>query len=182
MKRKILFILIVIAINLIVATGYFANARSAESATETRYQSFSTGKIALLSGLSALSPGLALAEISHAIKSGKNITGKNSWAGSLFWLFVVIAIADIALDKIPVYAHVHHFVQYLLLFGIVYLAKTSFSLDSSSMLPILTAVGGQLSRQGYHIPIAAATVTTGTPIASTAEDILAFIALNYLLH
>lgn len=126
--------------------------------------------MALLTSVSALSPGICLLRVAYrAQEKGAHLT---SIVLLIFWL---IAAIDWSMDKIPVLASLHQFLAYLIIWGIAYLGSTYLGGDPSTWIAALAGSLVQGVRQVYTIPTDATIV--GAPARSLIEDIAAFLML-----
>ncbi len=138
-------------------------------------------KLYLLSAVSALSPGIALLKVVYDFKDDKSLNGGNNWLGNYLWLFWVIAFLGFTLDKIPGIAHIHHFFEYGVIWFLAYIATTFLNADFATLYGIITGTAAQALRQGLRGGVDTTTGGATTPILSTIEDIITYIAVSWLL-
>ena len=138
-------------------------------------------KLYLLSAVSALSPGIALLKVAYDVKDDKTLNGGNNWLDAYLWLFWVIAFVGFTLDKIPGVAHIHHFFEYGVIWFLAYVASTFLNADFATLYGILTGTAAQALRQGLRGGVDAGSGGTTTPILSTIEDIITYLAVSWLL-
>ena len=138
-------------------------------------------RLYLLSAVSALSPGIALLKVVYDFKDDGSLNGGNNWLGSYLWLFWLIAFIGFTLDKIPGVAHIHHFFEYGVIWFLAYIATTFLNADFATIYGILTGSAAQALRQGLRGGVDTGTGGTTTPILSTIEDIVTYIAVSWLL-
>ena len=138
-------------------------------------------KLYLLSAVSALSPGIALLKVAYDVKDDKTLNGGNNWLDAYLWLFWVIAFVGFTLDKIPGVAHIHHFFEYGVIWFLAYIASTFLNADFATLYGILTGTAAQALRQGLRGGVDAGSGGTTTPILSTIEDIITYLAVSWLL-
>lgn len=138
-------------------------------------------KLYLLSAVSALSPGIALLKVAYGVKDDKTLNGGNNWLSAYLWVFWVIAFIGFTLDKIPGVAHVHHFFEYGVIWFLAYVASTFLNADFATLYGILTGTAAQALRQGLRGGVDAGSGGTTTPLLSTIEDILTYLAVSWLL-
>lgn len=177
-----LIIFICISLALIFEMSAFSEVTSVNSLqANPQYEPVSKAKLIGLSAVSSFSPGIALLSIIYDVKKERNKNGENGWLVNWLWLYWIIAFLDVTLDKIPIWAHAHHFMQYGLVWYVAYVAANVLGADVSMLLGALTGTGVQAARQTYHVPVAAGTLTSGTPILSTIEDVLTGVVINMML-
>ncbi len=138
-------------------------------------------KLYLLSAVSALSPGIALLKVAYGVKDDKTLNGGNNWLSAYLWVFWVIAFIGFTLDKIPGVAHIHHFFEYGVIWFLAYVASTFLNADFATLYGILTGTAAQALRQGLRGGVDAGSGGTTTPLLSTIEDILTYLAVSWLL-
>jgi len=138
-------------------------------------------KLYLLSAVSALSPGIALLKVVYDFKDDKGLNGGDNWLGSYLWLFWIIAFVGFTLDKIPGIAHIHHFFEYGVIWFLAYIATTFLNADFATLYGILTGSAAQALRQCLRGGTDTASGGLTTPILSTTEDILTYMAVSWLL-
>jgi hypothetical protein len=138
-------------------------------------------KLYLLSAISALSPGIALLKVVYDFKDDKGLNGGNNWLGSTLWLFWIIAFLGFTLDKIPGIAHIHHFFEYGVIWFLAYIATTFLNADFATLYGILTGSAAQALRQGLRGGVDTTSGGVTTPILSTTEDIITYLAVSWLL-
>jgi len=138
-------------------------------------------KLYLLSAVSALSPGIALLKVAYDFKDDKTLNGGNNWLGAYLWIFWVIAFIGFTLDKIPGVAHIHHFFEYGVIWFLAYVASTFLNADFATLYGILTGTAAQALRQGLRGGVDAGSGGTTTPLLSTIEDIVTYLAVSWLL-
>ena len=138
-------------------------------------------KLYLLSAVSALSPGIALLKVAYDFKDDKTLNGGNNWLSAYLWVFWVIAFIGFTLDKIPGVAHIHHFFEYGVIWFLAYVASTFLNADFATLYGILTGTAAQALRQGLRGGVDTGSGGTTTPILSTIEDIITYLAVSWLL-
>jgi len=138
-------------------------------------------RLYLLSAVSALSPGIALLKVAYDFKDDRSLNGGNNWLGAYLWLFWIIAFIGFTLDKIPGVAHIHHFFEYGVIWFLAYIATTFLNADFATLYGILTGSAAQALRQGLRGGTDAASGGAATPILSTIEDIVTYVAVSWLL-
>lgn len=138
-------------------------------------------RLYLLSAVSALSPGIALLKVAYDFKDDKRLNDGNNWLGAYLWVFWVIAFIGFTLDKIPGVAHVHHFFEYGVIWFLAYIASTFLNADFTTLYGILTGSAAQALRQGLRGGVDAGSGGTTTPLLSTIEDIVTYLAVSRLL-
>lgn len=138
-------------------------------------------KLYLLSAVSALSPGIALLKVAYDVKDDKTLNGGNNWLSAYLWVFWLIAFIGFTLDKIPGVAHIHHFFEYGVIWFLAYVASTFLNADFATLYGILTGTAAQALRQGLRGGVDAGSGGTTTPLLSTIEDILTYLAVSWLL-
>lgn len=138
-------------------------------------------RLYLLSAVSALSPGIALLKVVYDFKDDKSLNGGNNWLGTYLWVFWVIAFLGFTLDKIPGVAHIHHFFEYGVIWFLAFVASTFLNADFATLYGLLTGSAAQALRQGLRGGVDAGSGGATTPILSTIEDILTYLAVSWLL-
>ena len=138
-------------------------------------------RLYLLSAVSALSPGIALLKVAYDFKDDRTLNGGNNWLGTYLWVFWIIAFIGFTLDKIPGVAHIHHFFEYGVIWFLAFIASTFLNADFATLYGILTGSAAQALRQGLRGGIDAGSGGTTTPLLSTIEDIVTYIAVSWLL-
>ena len=144
-------------------------------------QPMSQLRLYLLSAVSALSPGIALLKVAHDYKDDRSLNGGNNWLGAYLWVFWIIAFVGFTLDKIPGVAHIHHFFEYGVIWFLAYVASTFLNADFATLYGILTGSAAQALRQGLRGGIDTGSGGATTPVLSTIEDIVTYIAVSWLL-
>jgi hypothetical protein len=138
-------------------------------------------RLYLLSAVSALSPGIALLKVAYDYKDDKSLNGGNNWLGTYLWVFWVIAFTGFTLDKIPGVAHIHHFFEYGVIWFLAFIASTFLNADFATLYGILTGSAAQALRQGLRGGVDTGTGGATTPVLSTIEDIITYLAVSWLL-
>lgn len=138
-------------------------------------------RLYLLSAVSALSPGIALLKVAHDYKDDRRLNGGNNWLGAYLWVFWIIAFVGFTLDKIPGVAHIHHFFEYGVIWFLAYVASTFLNAGFATIYGILTGSAAQALRQGLRGGIDTGSGGVTTPVLSTIEDIVTYIAVSWLL-
>ncbi|NPV04952.1 MAG: DUF4126 domain-containing protein [Syntrophaceae bacterium] len=138
-------------------------------------------KLYLLSAVSALSPGIALLKVAYDFKDDRTLNGGNNWLGTYLWVFWIIAFIGFTLDKIPGVAHIHHFFEYGVIWFLAFIASTFLNADFATLYGILTGSAAQALRQGLRGSVDAGSGGATTPLLSTIEDIVTYIAVSWLL-
>jgi len=181
-KHITIICLCLFSIVLAMDLSVFPHAGNANTVQRTpQYEPISKAKLIGLSAVASFSPGIALLSIVYDVRRTRNTNGENDWLVGWLWLYWVIAFIDVTSNKIPVYAHVHHFIQYGLIWYVAYVAATVLGTDVTMLLGALTGTGMQAVRQGYHLPVAGGSLGMGTPIISTIEDVVTGVVVNWML-
>lgn len=187
MKRTLVAFLLCAALLLHAAPAVDVQAQAPQPGTESAAQAGPAGqpvpqlRLYLLSAVSALSPGIALLKVAYDFKDDKQLNGGNNWLGGALWLFWIIAFVGFTLDKIPGVAHIHHFFEYGVIWFLAYIASTFLNADFATLYGILTGTAAQALRQGLRGGVDTGTGGATTPILSTIEDIVTYLAVSWLL-
>lgn len=168
-KQKLIFLSCLILILILFNVGYSKETPSGTS--QNSAEPLSKTRIAALSAVSALSPGIALLSLTYQVKKERNADGSNNWLINYIWIFWIIAFSDFILDKIPILAHVNQFIEHGIIWYVAYVATTCLNADASMILGALIGSGVQAGRHVYSGATDATIV--GAPIRSTVEDIIA---------
>ena len=187
MKRTLVAFLLCAALLLHAAPAVGVPAQAPQPGTESAAQAGPAEqpvpqlRLYLLSAVSALSPGIALLKVAYDVKDDKTLNGGNNWLDAYLWLFWVIAFVGFTLDKIPGVAHIHHFFEYGVIWFLAYIASTFLNADFATLYGILTGTAAQALRQGLRGGVDTGTGGATTPILSTIEDIVTYLAVSWLL-
>lgn len=173
------FIIIFLVMNVFALSE--SNKGDAGQQKNQQTQPVSYSKLMGISAVSVFSPGIALLSLAYNVKKEHNAEGENNWLVGWIWLFWIVAFIDVTLDKIPLYAHIHHFMQHGLIWFVAYAAVTALGVDVTMFLGALTGSTVQAVRQGYHGAVAIGSAATGTPVVSTIEDIVTGVAMFHIL-
>jgi hypothetical protein len=186
-KRTLVAFLLCSALLLHAAPAVDVQAQAPQPGTESAAQAGPAGqpvpqlRLYLLSAVSALSPGIALLKVAYDVKDDKKLNGGNNWLDAYLWVFWVFAFVGFTLDKIPGVAHIHHFFEYGVIWFLAYIASTFLNADFATLYGILTGTAAQALRQGLRGGVDTGTGGATTPILSTIEDIVTYLAVSWLL-
>jgi len=146
----------------------------------TQGEPLSKTRIAAITAISALSPGIALLIVSYQVKKERNSQGENDWLLNYVWLFWIIAFVDFILDMLPGVSQINQFVQYGIIWYVAYVVTTCFNADFPMIIGALLGSGVQAGRHAYSSGLDTASAGAASPIRSMLENIIAAISVYFL--